>query len=298
MDTPQNIKIKPILKWVGGKSQIIDRVLSSFPKQIHNYYEPFLGGGSVLFALLSSDITVDGEIYASDFNADLINVYQQVQKNPIQVSTALQQLVEQYTALPIKGEIHRTPADLVQAQTSRESFYYWIRQKYNQEKALDIASSALFVFLNKTCFRGMYRVGPSGFNVPYGHYKNPSIFNHQDIQQLSACIQKVHFQHAPFQKALMGSSQADFVYLDPPYAPLDANSFVGYTAKGFPLALHHQLFNLCKELPCKFVMSNACVPLVTDAFSDVEYSLAQFSCRRAINAKKPGSKAEEVLVKN
>jgi DNA adenine methylase len=152
------------------------------------------------------------------------------------------------------------------------------------------------VFLNRTCFRGLYREGPRGFNVPFGHYKNPAICDEANILAVSALIQGVVFRNQSFEVSMAGATEHDFVYLDPPYVPETATSFVGYTADGFPGTSHAALFTAIKDLPCPFLLSNANVALVREAFPPTEFQVDVVSARRAIHSTKPGSTTEEVLI--
>jgi DNA adenine methylase len=155
----ENLDIqKPFLKWLGGKSQIITDIIRHIPSLIENYHEPFLGGGSVLLAVLSlqkqGKINIKNNIFAYDINNDLINLYKNIQKFPDDFHTCL--------------SIYFTEYD---DSENKEKYYYSIRDRYNKHTSSNIERSAMFLFLNKTCFRGVYREGPNGFNVPYGHYK-------------------------------------------------------------------------------------------------------------------------------
>ena len=154
------------------------------------------------------------------------------------------------------------------------------------------------MFINKTCFRGMYREGPNGYNVPYGHYKKtPTIISETDLNYISELIKDVEFKNCSFTESIKNVKDGDFVYLDPPYAPENSNSFVGYVADGFDLDTHKLLFNEIKKIKnVKFAMSNAKVDLVMDNFKD--YNCDDIVARRAINAKKPGSKTTEVIIYN
>ena len=292
---------KPFLKWVGGKTQIIDTIISKIPDVMENYHEPFVGGGSVLFAVLSlqrqNKIQINGKLFVSDVNRALINVYKHIQTNYVELHDCIQNYMNVYDSL--KGnEINRKPRDIDEATTSKESYYYWMRDKYNQTEDDTIDKAALFMILNKTCFRGMYREGPNGFNVPYGHYKKtPHIVNLSELKMLSELTQDVVFMCNDFAASLEMVKSGDFVYLDPPYAPETDKSFVGYVADGFNLDMHLKLFDMVKNIPdIHFAMSNSNVDLVRDTFEG--YSIDEITARRAINSKNPGSKTKEVLIYN
>lgn len=300
--------IRPFLKWVGGKSQIIDQVMELFPREIRNYHEPFLGGGSVLLALLSyireGAISISGKIYASDLNANLINLYKSIQSHPHELIDEVNKIIAEFSRATAGGVVNRSPKTLEEALTSPESYYYWIRSRFNALSPADkmtVAAAAMMLFMNKTCFRGVYREGPRGFNVPYGNYTNPGILDEDHIHAISAAIRGVVFTVAPFADSLVRVEPGDFVYLDPPYAPETGTSFVGYTADGFGEDNHRNLFRICGELNgrgIKTLMSNADVSLVKDAFPSPTYETKIIVCRRAINSKKPDAKTNEVLIRN
>ena len=298
---------KPFLKWVGGKTQIIDNVLGLFPKDINNYYEPFLGGGSVLLGLLShmasGHIKVRGKIYASDLNKTLIGVYKNIQIRCDSFIIEVRKLIDDYNKCRDDG-VNRGAVSLEEALSSPESYYFWIRSRFNALDDTDkvsVVGSAMFLFMNKTCFRGVYREGPRGFNVPFGNYKNPSIIDEEHIREVSRLIKDVVFVDRTFIDSLgaIGDGCSNFVYLDPPYAPENDKSFVGYTSDGFGLDMHTTLFNKCHELNkkgVKILMSNADVKLVRDAFAG--YHIDSVVCRRAINSKNPEARTNEVLIYN
>jgi DNA adenine methylase len=299
--------VKPFMKWVGGKTQIIHDVLELFPKTMNNYHEPFLGGGSVLLALLThranGSIKVSGKIYASDLNSNLIGLYKNIQSEPAALVNEMKKIMEEFAKC--KGTIvNRKALTLEEAMTSPESYYFWIRAKFNalsKEERTSVPASAMLLFMNKTCFRGVYREGPSGFNVPFGNYKNPSILDEEHIKNVSKLIQDVIFTNCSFTDALAKITTHDFTYLDPPYAPENDTSFVGYTADGFHLENHKALFKICGEMKEKNVgmlLSNAEVKLVKDAFPSPIYTIKIISCRRAIHSKEPNARTNEVLITN
>lgn len=310
-------KSKPLLKWLGGKTQIIDDVLAGFPREINNYYEPFLGGGSVLIAFLKNvkdgGKKLNGNVYASDLNSDLVSFYKNIQSRCEDFIVELKKLCDEFASIQGSGGggggevVNRNAANIEEAMTSQESYYYWTRAKFNglanaEERKTPLAS-AMLLFLNKTCFRGVYREGPKGFNVPFGHNKNPGIIDEENIRFVSGLIKDVMFTHCSFKSnPFLGMARmGDFVYLDPPYAPETEKSFVGYTKDGFDLECHKELFKMCHDMTEKRVrilLSNADVKLVRDAFPLPVYTTRVISCRRAIHSKEPDSRTNEVLITN
>lgn len=299
--------LKPFLKWVGGKTQILEDVLACFPKEIRNYHEPFVGGGSVLLGLLSSvkagKVKLTGKVYASDVNSNLIGLYKNIQANPEELIAEVKKLNDEFST--IQGtEVNRKASTLEEAKTSQESYYFWIRSRFNaltKEQRTSISASAMLLFMNKTCFRGVYREGPNGFNVPFGNYKNPGILDEDHIRAVSTLFKDVVFTCCSFEGSLAKAETGDFVYLDPPYAPETDSSFVSYTADGFSLDNHKSLFKLCNELHTKgikFLLSNAEVKLVKDSFPSPIFTTKIVECRRAIHSKHPEAKTNEVLITN
>lgn len=264
--------VKPLLKWVGGKTQILDKVLDAIPECYGTYIEPFLGGGSVLLGALESG-KIHGHVQASDFNPDLINFYNCVQNDP-------------------EAFIEETTRMLSSVEDLKKSYYAERKTFNNPEVPM---SAARFWFINKTCFRGMFRTGPNGYNVPFGHGILPTL-EPEHVRNVSNLIRNVEFICCSYEQALASINATDVVYIDPPYLPVNDVSFVGYTEKGFDADEHARLFALCKSLPCKFVMSNADVPAIHTAFED--YTIDTVEVRRAINAKKPGTRTTEVIVRN
>jgi DNA adenine methylase len=299
----ENNNVKPFIKWCGGKTQIINDVIEKFPTKINNYHEIFLGGGSVLFSLLqnikNNKIILKKEIYAYDINETLINLYINIQKNPNELIKHIQIIINEYNNI-VTTEINHKPLNINEAKTSKESYYYWIRKQFNLLNKSDknkIIGSIYFIFLNKTCFRGIYREGPNGFNVPFGHYKNPEIINENNVITISNLIKNVNFIHSDFKESFKNINKKDFIYLDPPYAPINNKSFVGYVKDGFTLEQHNELFEICKKF--NFLMSNSDVDLVKNNFTNKKkFNIKIISCKRSINSKKPDSKVNEVLIKS
>ena len=299
---------KPLIKWVGGKTQILDHIIPLIPVRMNNYWEPFIGGGSVLLAMCdlvaSNKIHVEGNIHASDVNPRLIGLYKSIQSSPHELIGELQRLVAEYLACSnnklasSRGIKWATISKPEASAMGKEGYYYWTRETFNREPAHTIQSAAMFVFLNKTCFRGLYREGPNGFNVPFGNYSNPSVFDAKHILHINRLIQPVIFDCCSYSEVCKSCVAGDFMYLDPPYAPETINSFVSYTADGFGDKDHIELFNCIKNASKTGVlalMSNAHVQPVLDAFKDFE--IIPVECRRRINSKNPDATTMEVLVR-
>lgn len=284
--------LTPFLKWVGGKSQIIDTITSKIPKKINTYYEPFVGGGSVFLTLLSQVISgnrVIKKMILSDKNKELINTYNCIKNKPNKLIVNLSSLSKQYHCK--------------RGMNSKEIFYYKMRDKYNNEseKISNCMRAALFIFLNKTCFRGLYREGPNGFNVSFGNYKNPTIYDKEQLLQISHCLNKyqVLFKHRRYNTVLNTVKNNDFVYLDPPYYPINDTSFVKYQKNSFTLDDHEELHKFCDQLNkngIKFLMSNSYTKYNMKMYK--KYKRRKILCRRRIHSKMPQSSEYELLISN
>lgn len=297
----------PPIKWVGGKTQIIEEVISTMPRRMTSYHEPFLGGGSVLLAVLShrkaKNLIIAGDIRASDLNPNLISMYKNIQSNVAILIEHLATLVATFRQIQtMDGD--RDPATVEEAIQTQESFYYWVRRQFNEmtdTQKTDPAASAMMIFLNKTCFRGVYREGPHGFNVPFGHNKNPSVFCPAHLREISELIQPVIFTTAPFTQSLREAKAGHFVYMDPPYYPLNSDTFVGYLKGGFKEKDHEEFFKACHQMTAsgvKFAMSNAAVTILRTKFPGPTYMTKKIECKRAIHCKNPAAKAEEFIIRN
>lgn len=306
----EEIKIqKPFLKWVGGKTQLLDNIINYIPKEINNYHEIFLGGGSVLLATLSlqkqNKINISGNIYAYDFNPALINTFTQIKKNHIEVITELAIIVNEFNTISINTLGQRGAPDIDETtyKITREHYYYWIRNIFNDCEKTDGLAAAYFIFLNKTGFRGMYREGKNGFNIPYGlkdRKSIPKILDEMCLKKISELIQNVEFIHSDFRDSINKVKKNDYIYLDPPYVPFpDTKSFVDYNKDGFDKNTHEELFKLVNELGrknIKFALSNHKVELVMEKLNG--FNFENIIARRAINSKNPGQTAKEVIVSN
>jgi DNA adenine methylase len=305
---------KPILKWVGGKTQILSEILKRIPKNINNYHEPFIGGMSVLLGVINYNnnnlINITGNIYAYDLNKELIYLYKNIQNNYIELYNETKKLIDEYNLIKLlkldidkkKNKIYKTKIEYIK---SKERYFYWIREQYNNlsnEDKINLNGSSMFIFLNKTCFRGLYRIGPNGFNVPFGSYKSPNILDYDHLEIIHNLIKDVIFTHMDFKKSLLNIEINDFTYLDPPYIKENEISFVSYNKEGFGDNENNILFSLIKTLTNenkKIILSNSDNIILYDIFDDKNiYTFFKIKVSRRINSKKPNSTTNELLIMN
>jgi len=252
---------------------------------MNDYHEIFLGGASVCLGLLEYKnkglIKIKGDIFAYDINEPLIYFYKNIQDNHQYFYEELIKIIEEFNK-----------------EDDKESYYYYQRDIYNSLKdKKSIQASSLFLFLNKTCFRGIYRESKNGFNVPYGNYKNPEIINKNHLEEFRNLIKDVIFIHQDFNESLKKSFHAnDFIYLDPPYYPEKDNSFVKYNKDGFNLNNHNNLMDILKENRFRFLMNNADVEYIRNNL--FIYNIEEIICKRKINSKHPQSKTNELIIIN
>ena len=288
---------KPFLKWAGGKRQILPAIRQRLPDnldQFTTYIEPFVGGGAVLFDLLEKYEFEN--VHIADINPELILCYQTLQTSAEEVFTHLQELIEQYP-----GE-----------DEARSKFYYEVRNTWNKnvdrieqlsedEKACRVAQT---IFLNKTCFNGLFRVNSNGrFNVPVGRYKKPSFPTKKFLQEIQVALEGVKIHLASYYECDTWVDESTFVYFDPPYLPLsETSSFTSYSKNGFGLDQQIELVNLFKVLNDKHVklmLSNSDPP---SGFIDEhygEFEVKRVPASRSINSKGEGrGKVNEVIVTN
>ena len=265
----------PIVKWVGGKRQLMFELLKNMPETYNRYYEPFIGGGALFFELQPQNG------YISDMNEELINLY-----------------------FVVRDDVYNLIDDLNKHEISKD-YFLKIRnidrtEKYN--KLSDIQKASRFIYLNRTCFNGMYRVNSQGqFNVPFGNYKNPRIVDAENLINCSKLLKNTEICCADFSEILNKVQKGDFVYFDPPYVPLnETSSFTSYTKDGFDLDMQFKLRDVCDELDSMgvmFMLSNSDTKLVNELYSN--YEIKKVFASRAINANGNGrGKITEVLVRN
>jgi len=302
---------KPFLKWVGGKHRLLPHIINKIPKEFNSYHDIFLGGGSVLLAILTmldnNKIKINGSINAYDLNIRLINTFKQVQSKPKYLILLVKNLIHEYQKIQINTHKQKgAPKVNIDNYTeTREHFYYWIVYKFNTTDFNSTLNAAYFIFLNKIGFRGMFRENKDGeFNIPFGLKDRktlnfPKIIVEENIMNVCKLIKNVHFHHLDFEYSIKKIKNNDFVYLDPPYFPENKKSFVGYNACGFQLDTHIKLFTLINKFNnqnIKFVMSNSNVDIVNNTFLD--YDKEVITARRAINSKNPADKTKEVVIFN
>ncbi len=276
----KNNLVLPIVKWVGGKRQLLEDINNVLPRSFNTYFEPFLGGGAVLFNLQPKKAIVN------DLNKELINTYNVVKNN-----------VEE---LIINLSKHKN-----------ESAYFYnlrdIDRTNNFKELSNIDKASRFIYLNKTCYNGLYRVNSLGeFNTPYGNYKNPNIVNAPTLKAVSEFLNcnDIKFYSCDFEQILNMTKKGDFVYLDPPYDPIsETSNFTGYNESGFNRDSQLRLKIMCDELDkrgVKFLLSNSATEFILNLYGDNHnYTIKQISAKRYINcqANKRGS-VKEVLVYN
>lgn len=265
----------PIVKWVGGKRQLMFELLKNMPKTYNRYFEPFIGGGALFFELQPENA------YISDINYELINLYSVV-KNDVE------DLIEDLSKHEVSKDYF-----LELRNADRTSTY---------ENWSDIQKASRFIYLNRTCFNGLYRVNSQGqFNVPFGNYKNPRICDEQNLKNCSELLQNTEINCADFTVILDNVQKGDFVYFDPPYVPLnETSSFTSYTKEGFDIDMQFKLRDLCDELDLRgvmFMLSNSDTKIVNELYEN--YNIKKVFASRAINANGNGrGKVTEVIVKN
>jgi DNA adenine methylase len=266
---------KPFVKWAGGKSQLLGELLSRIPEEFERYFEPFVGGGALFFGLQPESAVL------GDLNAELINTFRVVRDEPAELISALKR------------------------HTYVREHYYNIRNADRDPEFKnwsDVERAARVIYLNKSCFNGLYRVNSQGqFNTPFGRYSNPTICDERNILACSTALRGVQLTVSAFESLVDGAQKGDFVYFDPPYAPLSATSnYVGYVEGGFDLGMQERLYKCCVDLDkrgVKFLLSNSSAPFVLNLYKHFKVDLV--SASRSVNsvASKRG-KVQEVLVKN
>ena len=259
------IKVTPFLKWVGGKSQLINTIELRFPEEIRsskvieNYVEPFIGGGALFFYLMSNyDVK---KSYISDTNEDLIVAYNVIQKNPIDLIDKLKELKSEF--MPLNHEKRKEVYYRVREEFNKSKdnlVYYNCSDEYSEEHTLH---AAYLIFLNKTCFNGIYRVNSNGyFNVPMGRYKNPLIFDENNIKNISKVIKKTTIVNGSYRDSYKHITSDSLVYFDPPYRPITETSFTNYTKSSFNDTNQEDLADFYKKVSskkkgAKLILSNS-----------------------------------------
>ncbi|MBD2280744.1 MAG: DNA adenine methylase [Dolichospermum sp. DEX189] len=275
-----NPLVKPFVKWAGGKRQLVPTILANhLPKNynLQTYYEPFIGGGALLFSLQPKKAVIN------DSNAELINCYKTIKNS-------LDELIED-----------------LKNHKNNEYYYYdirdWDREK-NFKSKTEVQRASRIIFLNKTCYNGLFRVNSQGqFNVPFGKYKNPNILDIAVLKAVNKYLNEnqVRILNSDFQEAVKDAKRGDFIYLDPPYDPVsETASFTGYDVNGFNKQEQRRLKEVFDDLNsrgCHILLSNACTEFIEDLYKD--YLHTKISAIRAINCNgKKRGKVDEILVKN
>lgn len=279
-----NSRVAPFVKWAGGKRQLLPQIKERLPERYNNYYEPFVGGGAVTFELLPERALIN------DINKALINTYLQIQKVPEAFLKAVKKLDEEMC--------EKRSDDFC------KEYYYSLREHYNDKlmKAeYDVELAALFVFINKHCFNGLYRVNGKGlFNVPYNNSCRMSV-DENIIIESSKYLQGVKIIDGDFQDACKNAKKEDFIFLDSPYAPLNPTSFESYTKEGFDIESHRRLAKLYDELTdrgCYCMLTNHNTDLINELYGNKGYKMDVVNVKRMINSDAKGRVGEEVIICN
>lgn len=274
-------RAKPFLKWVGGKGQLLKQFDSIFPKDFSGtYYEPFVGGGAVLFHLHPQKAVIN------DINTTLVETYRNIQTNSSKVIKELKKLQEELDKKTVE---------------ERKEFYYSIRNKYNKLENKDFKKSIYFLFFNKTAFNGVYRENSKGgFNVPIGAYKNPKILDENNILIVARSLRDITILNSSYKTAVKKAKKGDFVYFDPPYHPLSkTSSFTTYSKDNFSEKDQTELRDLFVELDKKGVLvmlSNSNTDFIKKLYKG--YKQIPVSATRMVNSNsaKRGSIQEIVVI--
>lgn len=279
-----NTVAKPFLKWAGGKTQILKDIERLIPEEFHNqeftFIEPFVGSGAVLFWILDKYPKLEKAVI-NDINEDLINTYRTIASNPHELISILEVLQNEFHALEGNDD-------------SKKEYYYLKRDMYNTRKAEKTTQAALFIFLNRTCFNGLYRVNrKNDFNVPMGSYKKPTICDRENILAVSEALKNVEILCGDFEGTLNHAQHPTLFYFDPPYKPLsETSSFNSYSKDEFDDVEQIRLRNFCNkldELKHYWILSNSDVKGKDnkDNFFDdlyANYKIERVSAKRSINA--------------
>lgn len=265
---------QPFLKWVGGKSQLLEQFDGFFPKAIERYTEPFIGGGAVFFHLKHRFPKM--KAFLRDNNEELINTYRAVRDYPGDLMRRLDQHLKEFEA-------------------DRENYYYLIRSKHHLSEDRIVERAARMIFLNKTCYNGLWRVNSRGeFNVPMGSYKKVTLYEEEKLMSASRALQGVHVGVKDFRETLEETRQGEFVYIDPPYLPLSATSnFTSYTKDDFGIEEQHELaalFTAAAHRGVRLMLSNSDSEFMRNLYREFEIHVVR--ARRMVNCD--GAKRGEV----
>lgn len=271
--------ISPFVKWAGGKRQLLPQIKERMPEKYNNYFEPFVGGGAVLFELMPSSALIN------DINKALINAYRQICNVPEAFINA----------------VNRLDTEMWE---DGKKYYYSLRERFNDKlmkSEYDVELAALFVFINKHCFNGLYRVNGKGlFNVPYNNNRKASV-DEKAILNVSKYLQGVTIIDGDFEEACQEAKKGDFVFIDSPYAPLNPTSFESYTKEGFDIESHKRLANLYDELTdrgCFCMLTNHNTELINELYGNKGYTIDVVSVKRMINSDASNRVGEEVIICN
>ena len=271
------------LKWAGGKGRLLKQLDNYLPPKFNNYFEPFLGGGSFLFNILKNNPRT--KVIAADINKELVSTYNTVKNNPLILIKTLEKHKKNYSK-------------------SEKEYFYKIRENFPSKDLTDIELAARLIFLNKTCFNGMYRVNSKNqFNVPHGRYTNPKIFEKNRLNLASSLLKNCEIIHNDFEISTKNAKKGDFIYFDPPYDPLKkGKSFVGYAKELFNELDQMRLAELFKKLTekgCFCLLSNNNTQLINKIYEGNGVFINHILASRSINSNPLNrGKIKEVVITN
>ncbi|MDL2250411.1 Dam family site-specific DNA-(adenine-N6)-methyltransferase [Lachnospiraceae bacterium OttesenSCG-928-J05] len=270
-------KASPFVKWAGGKRQLLSVINKKMPATYERYYEPFVGGGAVLFDLLPKEATIN------DINESLVNAYNQIKRNP----------------KDFLKEVRKIDVGIIDGG---KAYYYKVREFYNDKlmrAEYDLELAVMLVFLNKHCFNGLYRVNGKGlFNVPYNNSVSPSC-TEESIYMVSEALENITIEKGDFENVCNMAKKGDFIFIDSPYAPLNSDSFESYTKEGFDVESHKRLANCFKEMTkrgCYCMLTNHNTEFINDLYEDFNKEVVDV--KRMINSDAKNRVGKEIIITN
>lgn len=286
----ESTRIKPLIKWVGGKTHLLKKILPKVPLNINTYYEPFFGGGAVFFALSPEKAVIN------DANLDLTNMYHWTKAAPVDFFKVFEGLFNAYLALSAEKDV------TIESAEPRANYYYEQRELFREEDTATLCHAARFLFLGRTSFNGLVRYSKkSGFNSPHGRHKKIYVPSLSEVRGVAKAMSKCSTLNKDFQEVVSDAKPGDFIYFDPPYIPANRTAnFKEYSVDGFSWSDHVRLKEECDRLTAKgvkWLLSNSDAPEALNLYDGYKIDIVQAA--RSINCKSDKrGKVNEILVRN